>query len=171
MRRFLTGLVQDTDRFPRFLVHSNVRKEQSSIVDAGGYSRIFLGKLTQGDAKPKTVAMKNIDVYPKTKHTDTDLKVCTSISYSTNDALRLGKQMYLEILTSMTLRHPNVIQVFGLHRDLTSSYILTPWQAQGNLRYHLNMLRNTPERYSHWDVCASANQWVSSQYTYIIGYF
>lgn len=45
--------------------------------------------------------------------------------------------MYLEVLSCATLRHPNVIRVFGVHRNASDSYILTPLMPYGNVRYHI----------------------------------
>jgi serine/threonine protein kinase len=79
------------------------------------------------------------------------------------------QRIYLEVLTCKTLSHPNVIQVFGIHNDPdhVSSYIVTPWMKNRNVRKHLPFLKTNSSGYSTADVLTLAHSWVS---TYLCGH-
>ena len=70
-----------------------------------------------------------------------------------------SQELYLEVLTCMTLRHDNIARVFGLYDDSEASYILSPWMEHGNIRYHLwkrsYELRRPPE-----ETLELVNTWV-----------
>ncbi|KIP02949.1 hypothetical protein PHLGIDRAFT_270672 [Phlebiopsis gigantea 11061_1 CR5-6] len=133
-RRYLTTLVQATDRFPEQFLQQTVNDISAMRVDGGGFSDIFTGRLMV-NGKNKFIALKRVTMFPRTSQSETHIQ-----------------RMYLEILSCMSLKHTNIIEVFGLYKDATSSYILTPYLQHGNIRAYVPKIKEKHAYYGVVDI-------------------
>lgn len=169
MRRLITHLAQRSGKLPKALLLDKIsyfrpQNGEPQPFAKGSFADVYIGvqeKLVDGKATKGLVAIKQLRILGTERLEEMQKRIRVRLfpaCYSMSITDQQLQQVYLEILTSRTMEHPNIVTICGVPRAFDSMAVVTPYYRNGTTHEYLDKCIEKYPQTPLWLL----NRWVSA---------
>ena len=156
----MTHIAQQSGRLPQSMmldgveIYINNKARKAEPVAGGSFADVWRG-LHKSDGKVSVVAIKQLRLLGNGDNMRKRTQVRRYILTQGDIVLWLiyhVQQMFLEILTCRTLRHPNILTICGVPKSFTTPAVVTPCLDNGTILEHLGTVNSKYTTTPLWQI-------------------